>query len=318
MRARVLPFVFFGCLLAFVTSAHADDASEAKRLFDQGRKALAEGRVGPACEAFSDAKRLAPEACGVVQNLATCRQQQGRYLDAWNEFDALSACASKADQPDRVKFADDQRASLRGKLGFLALVVGNGPALAKLSIDSVPIDVSSFHGKPRTFEAGLHRLEIQREGCQLERLEVTLVAGIAQQLVLPATCGAATSTEAAPGPAVAAATPPAAVVPPHDSVQPTRWQIPVGWGAVGVGALAIVGAFAPCGLIARDQKRDGEDAKASSTAAICTAVAIGGAAVAATGLVLVLTAPSKKPATSLSFAPRFSPREASVAATLRF
>jgi hypothetical protein len=321
MRLRVLPVALLGCGIALAQAAHADAASEAKRLFEEGRKALAEGKVGPACESFAEAKRLAPEACGVVQNLATCRQQQGRYLDATAEFDALTACATKAGQPDRVKFADEQRASMRSKLGFLTLVVGNGPALTKLYVDAAAIDLKGFDGKPRAFEPGPHRLEIERQGCAPERLEVTLVAGVAQSLVLPATCGTPPSTAPTtdPAPAASTAATPAPFERPAPPVQSARWQIPVGWGAVALGAVGIIGAFAPCGLIAAGHKKNNEDDQARSTATICTVVGVAGAVVLGAGVVVLLTAPSKKSSPTLSFMPRFAgPKEAGVSATLRF
>lgn len=320
MRMRALTVALVGCCLAVAGRAQADAASDAKRLFEEGRKALAEGRVGPACESFAEAKRLAPEACGVVQNLATCRQQQGRYLDATTEFDALTACATKAGQPDRLKFADEQRASMRGKLGFLSLVVGSGPALSKLYVDAAPIDPKSFEGKAHAFEPGAHRLEIEREGCAPERLEVTLTAGLAQQLVLPATCGTLPSTEPArpPAPVASAAPAPPPTERPAEPVQSARWQIPVGWAAVAVGGLGVLGAFVPCGIMAAGQKNDDPD-QARSTATMCTVVGVAGAAVLGAGIVVLLTAPRGTPATTLSLLPRFSgPKDAGVTATLRF
>ena len=321
MRMRALFIAVVGCSLAVAGRAQADAASDAKRIFEEGRKALAEGRVGPACESFAEAKRLAPDACGVVQNLATCRQQQGRYLDANTEFDALEACAAKANQPDRVKFAVEQRVSMRSKLGFLSVLVGTGPALSRLWVDAAPVDPRSFEGKARAFEPGSHRLEIERQGCTPERLEVILVAGVAAQLALPATCATPPSTEPAHLPEGVASTtpsPPSRSVEPDKPVQSARWQIPVGWGGIALGGLGLLGAFVPCGVIAVGQKKVDPD-QAIDTATVCTAVGVGGAVVLGAGIVVLLTAPSAKPAPTLSIAPRLSgPRDAGLTATLRF
>lgn len=312
MRMRALPAVLVACASLWAHAARADDASEAKRLFEEGRKALAENRVGAACEAFAEAKRLAPEACGVVQNLATCRQQQGRTLDASNEFEALGACAAKAGQPDRARFADEQRAALRPKLAFLTIVPGSGPKVVALFVDGVSTDPHSVvaDGKARAFEPGPHRVEVEREGCAMERLTITLRAGETQSLVLPSVCGAAASTESSQTAAPAGAAPAGITPPPSEpSSQPVRWQIPLGWGAIVAGGLAAVGSIAPCGVIVIGQRDDGERDKARSTATVCTAVGISGAAVLATGIVLLLTAPSAKPAAAArayGIAPRFA------------
>lgn len=312
MRMRAVPVALLVSGLACSAIARADDAEDAKRLFEEGRAQMSQGNVGAACEKFSQAKHLAPEACGVVQNLATCRQQQGRYLDATSEFDELAACATKANQPDRLKFADEQRAQLRSRLGFLSVVVASGPKLTSLYVDAASIDPAVFEagGKPRPFEPGKHRLEVEREGCTAERFDVTLLAGQAQSIVLPATCGAAAKSEVSRTTPAPAAPAPAVETRPA----PSRWQIPVGWTAIAIGGAAVVSAFAPCGLIVIGQRNDSD--KARNTATVCTVVGIAGAAIVGAGIVTLLTAPKKPRAVSLE--PHLSPRDAGLSATFRF
>lgn len=319
MRTRAL----FAVLLTatFTVSAHADDAADAKRLFEEGRKALAEGRVGPACESFAEAKRLAPDACGVVQNLAMCRQQQGRYADAYDEYDALTSCATKANQADRVKYAEDQRATLRGKLASLTLVPGAGPKIVSVYVDGASLELP-FEGKARVLEPGRHRIEVEREGCSTERFDVALQAGNTQSLLLPTTCGAQASTQTTKTEPAPAPTPPPSGPPPAVPIStPTRWQIPVGWTAVTVGGLAAISSLAPCGLIVIGQRDNDESEKARSTATVCTAVGVAGGAVLVTGIVLLLTAPSKpKPvSTTYGVAPYVAgARDMGIGAYLRF
>lgn len=324
MRLRLLPaFALLGASL-FATPALADDASEAKRLFEEGRKALADGKVGAACEAFAEAKRLAPEACGVVQNLAMCRQQQGRYLDASTEFDALAACGSKSGQSDRVKFAEEQRAALRPKLAFLSIVPGQGPKVVALFIDGVATDVhlADPDAKARALEPGKHRVEVEREGCTMERLEVTLRAGETQSLVLPLTCGAVARTQSTTTIVPASPSVPPTTMPPREpTTQPTRWQIPVGIGAMSVGALVGISGFAPCGIIARGQRNDGEVDTARSTATACTTLVVSGSAVLLAGFVILLTTPSAKPvkAQAYGIAPHVAgPRDFGLTAYAQF
>jgi len=322
MRLRALSAcVLFGAS-SLTSVARADDAADAKRLFEEGRKALAEGRVGPACESFAEAKRLAPEACGVVQNLAMCRQQQGRYLDASNEFDALAACGAKTAQSDRVKFADDQRAALRPKLAFLSIVSREGPKVVSLYLDGVSNDahLAAPDARPRALEPGKHRVEVEREGCTMERLEVTLKAGETQSLVLPLTCGAVASTQTtttAPGPVAA----PVVAPPAEERSRPVRWQIPVGLSAIAVGGLAAIGSLAPCGIIARRQRDDKQTDAAESTATVCTSLAIAGGAVLVAGVVILLTTPSAKPARAQAYgiAPHLAgPKDFGLSAYLQF
>ncbi len=270
--------------------ALADDDAEAKRLFEVGRKALADGKVGQACESFAAAKQLAPSACGVVQNLAMCRQQQGRDRDAYLEFEALGACASSADQPDRVKFADEQRARLRQKVAFLVIrsAADTEHRVVRAYLDGAPLEANE---KPQVVEPGRRRVEVERAGCDPLRLEIDALAGQTQSLVLPTQCDARAQTSSQ----TTESRPPPPAMATVEHVERTRWQLPVGWTAVGVGALAVVASVAPCGVVAlnqRDQDLDG----AKRTAAICTGFGIAGAAIAAAGVVLLLTAPAATPA----------------------
>ena len=288
MRMRALAATSFS-LVSLTHVAHAEDAAprpaaapEAKRLFEEGRKALAEGRIGPACEAFAEAKRLAPEACGVVQNLAMCREQQGRYVDANAELDALTACAQHANQPDRVKFAEDQRSALRPKLAFLSVLTSVGtPRVTKLYLDGALIEGEGA----RALEPGRHRVEVEREGCAPDRLEATVVAGQTQVLTL-STCGSTATaaqsvTTSAPAAPVATRAP-VAVEPV--GTRGVRWQVPVGWTAVALGGLGLLASVVPCGAIAlaNDDR---------STANVCTAVGISGGVVLGAGIVFLLAAP---------------------------
>lgn len=280
-RMRMHGFLIAAIAVTIAPRSASANEAEAKRLFEEGRKALDEGKVGQACEAFASAKQLAPNACGVVQNLALCRQQQGRDRDAYLEFESLGACASAADQPDRVKFADEQRARLRQKLAFVEVRSADAArsTAVRMFLDGTPFEKS---GKPQIVEPGRHRIEVEREGCEDLRLTFEVLAGQTHSLVLPTQCEARVQSSSR-------TTEPREL--PPAPVERTRWQLPVGGAAVGVGALAVVGSVAPCGLIALNQKDRDVDA-AKRTSVICTGFGIAGGAVAIAGVVLLLTAPA--------------------------
>ena len=76
---------------AAAAEPNAADRAIAERLYDQGRKQLTEGNTAAACESFGESMRLDP-GTGILLNLASCHETQGRLATAWVEFrEALTA-----------------------------------------------------------------------------------------------------------------------------------------------------------------------------------------------------------------------------------
>lgn len=89
-----------------------DQAVEAKRLFEEGRKLAADGKYAPACDDFTKSYALDP-GIGTELNLADCQEHLGKTALAWHLFDDA---AKRETDPDRQKFARGRADALTGKL----------------------------------------------------------------------------------------------------------------------------------------------------------------------------------------------------------
>src|SRR5262245_60483663 len=89
------------------------DNAVADALFQEGRKAMASGKIADACMKFADSNRIAPRL-GTLLNLATCHEAQGKTASAWAEFVEATAASRQANQPERVAYAEQHARSLEG------------------------------------------------------------------------------------------------------------------------------------------------------------------------------------------------------------
>src|SRR4051812_9331394 len=75
--------IAFGLLLG-VGPAHAQNA-QAERLFDEGNKLMADGKLAQACTAFEASNRVEPRA-GTLIRLGECREKNHQLASAWSAY----------------------------------------------------------------------------------------------------------------------------------------------------------------------------------------------------------------------------------------
>ena len=114
-----------------------DQAVEAKRLFEEGRKLAADGKYAPACDDFTKSYTLDP-GVGTELNLADCQEHLAHTALAWHLFDDA---AKRETDPDRQKFARGRADALTGKLATAVIHVatpGEPGLVLKVSGQLVP------------------------------------------------------------------------------------------------------------------------------------------------------------------------------------
>src|SRR4051812_46885407 len=98
--SRALLAGVFGLLFCLTVSGRARaepssaDVATAEALFQEGRKLMAEGRFGEACDRFAASRRLDP-GVGTSLNLADCLEKQGRTATAYGMFNETAREAQK-------------------------------------------------------------------------------------------------------------------------------------------------------------------------------------------------------------------------------
>lgn len=112
------------CLVTFATFAHADvsreRAEKAELLFKEGDAIMASNTTDPqliesACSKFEASYKLDPQI-GTRLNLANCREQQGRHLEAFHLFEESLAEATQSGKQGRGDFARQRMEALNAKL----------------------------------------------------------------------------------------------------------------------------------------------------------------------------------------------------------
>jgi hypothetical protein len=281
--------------------ARADDSLQAEVMFREAKRLLDAGDVEHACKAFEESLRLdGGAAVGTRYNLAGCYEKQGRTASAWAMFLNAAVGAGKRGEKEREKSANDRAAALEPKLVRLRIVVSDGAKAASLKVFRDEGAVSEGQlGLPIPVDPGKHTVRATADGMQPFGAEVN-VEGDGTTITVK----------------VPALEPEGAVTPPPKTVgvvttptTPERSaQRPLGFVALGLGGALLVGGGvflamrqstisdldAVCGPDRKSCPADAASTVSSGhTYTTLSAVGfLGGAALVATGVVLVLTAKS--------------------------
>lgn len=289
--------------------ARADETSKGKAiaLFDEGLKDMKAGNYAKACKAFEASYRLLPDT-GTRGSLARCYTQLGKTATAWTLWRELADTAPSAELRSDAAV---QAKKLEPRLArYTVKVARPAPGLA-VTVAGQPIDLSI--DVPAPIDPGTYPVEATAPGRVSWKGKLTAAEGESAEVAVPALAEA--ESAAGPGAGDGAAK-------PAGGGNPGRGRRVLGLALVGigVGGLAAGGAF---GVIARSRNEDAreickgtidrcdptkvKDAQvkvddARSAAKISTIAFIAGGAVAATGLVLYITAP-KGERSAVSVAP---------------
>lgn len=306
--------VVLGSLLASSARAQvtADQKAAAEALFDRGLELMRQGEFSRAC-AYLEQSQAVESGIGTMLYLAECYEKLGRTASAWALFREASSAAQAEGQAERAQAGAARAAQLESQLAKLTLLVSPEAQVSGLEVlrNEVPVP-SAVWGLAVPVDPGPQRLEARAPG----HLAWTHTEQVPKAASLSVTVPALT---AAPTPAVAEApvppAQPAQVAVPAQAIDSTRpsdtntWQRTAGLvtGGVGVAALAVGTYF---GIRAASKNNEAErycpdggatcsssegvtlTEEAQTSATLANVFVFSGAALAATGLVLYLTAPS--------------------------
>jgi len=119
----------FACALAVVLAATGSAgaqpaAAQAEAQFERGKKLMAEGKTGEACEAFESSQKLDPLVTTLL-NLAACREKNGELASAWGWFvEAERQTRGKTGGQRKLnQTAKERGEKLAGRLSKLTIAV---------------------------------------------------------------------------------------------------------------------------------------------------------------------------------------------------
>jgi hypothetical protein len=291
----------------------------AATLFDQAVAKMEGEDYTAACPLLEQSYKLDAKL-GVLFTLADCRDQEGksasarvRYGDYLRAVAALSY-AERSRHAERIKIAEKRLKEIGPDVPTLKLVwpgkfpAGIGVHVDDLELAQVPLDL------PLPFDPGPHQLVVKRPGRPDELRPITLVKG--QELVVDISVSTVPdgATPIGPiGPSVPVKPPVRVVAPkPAMNVRKTAGLVTLGIGGAGIVAGGILGLLAisekqtvqahcagPNGLRCDSLGFDAVHRLRSFVDPSTAGFVVGGLLVA-TGVVLVVTAPSTSKSTAVT------------------
>lgn len=301
-------------IVMLVTGVAIGDPAARKRadkLFEDGRKYLANGEYSLACTAFEQSQAV-DAAVGTQLNIALCYEKWGKLAAAYRAY--LEAERQARETRDKRSTVARTRASdLEPKLARLRVTVPDGiDRYAIYLLDATEIDVAAFEDE-LVLDPGTHVIEVRVAGVPPSRNEIVLAANqrAKLELVLPAK-----PKQPAPAPVAKPVELPART--PSTTTTRSKPQL-FGGLALLAGGLATVGV---AGYVALDARSDHNAALERCPDSMCPSLAdheaatdardraramtwvfAGGLAVATVGTILIVTSKRTAPGEKLSVRP---------------
>lgn len=292
-----------------LSSVASADPGAAEALFQQARTLMDAGKTDQACPKFADSYKLDP-APGTLLNIAECSRIAGKTATAWGQFVEAARDFRRKNDERRAKFADDRAAALKPKLASIVLKAESPASGMVIKRDGAEQSSASLNEK-LPIDPGSHAIVAEAPGKKKHEQTVQIAEGATVTVVIPA-LEDAPPEEPKPGVGTGEGV--------GDGADPARGRTQriagfvvggVGLASLGVGA-AFVGLTASQSSdvesLCPDQRcstAEGRDALDTGMlyANLANGLLIAGGVVAATGLVVVLTAPSSEADVALELRP---------------
>jgi hypothetical protein len=171
-------------LTASAIAQPGDAKSDADRLFEEGRKLLADGKADAACEKFQQSIAKDPRAVGTLLNLALCNEQRGKIATALGLYREALERATEASLPKQQKAAQEKVLALSPRVPVLVITYAAEPvAGTTLVIDDgvVPLTIRELPLDP-----GAHAVVLTAPGRLPFQTRVELAIETRMPLALPA------------------------------------------------------------------------------------------------------------------------------------
>ncbi len=267
-RARARSLLSIGVssfVLSVATAARAGDPAAAEALFREGRTLMEKGELAAACPKLEQSQKLDPSS-GTMLNLALCHEKEGRIATAWAEYLVAARMARTQGKADRAQAAEGYASALEPKLSYLTVNVSQKVQGMVIRRGGTELDASTL-GSRLPIDPGEQVLTVSAPGMKTLELKLTIGAGDAQTVVIPALEKEAPSAAPAAAPPSPAAGPvagaprndaaPLAASPPRASAEKGTSVVPWVIGGVGVAAVGVGSVF---GVLALGTYGDADEA----------------------------------------------------------
>lgn len=293
MRRVVVFLLVTSLALAGSVAAAQGDVKAAKTAFAKGSALFDKGDFVPAAEAFREANRLNP-SWKLYYNIGQAEAAAKRYglaLEAFEKYLAEGGDEVALERNDEV-LAEIKR--LRELVGALDI---RAPEGAAVSIDGIESGTAPLPGTIKVAAGSDHTIRAEKDGAIIEERVVRVSGGETAVVELGAAERDSGEDKSPAGPD-APASPEAAAAPAGDGSALKTW----GWVTLGVGAAVAVGGGIAGGVALSVDRKLEDDClngqcqppqhdeidKRDTLGVVSTVLVAAGAAVAATGAVLLI------------------------------
>jgi hypothetical protein len=183
--SRVLALVVsLGVLLAAGGAARADDAAQAKTLYDEGKNLFAEGHYTEALGKLEASFKL-NQLSGTRGLLAACYEKLGRLASAWNAYVDSAAIADRSGNAQRAEVARAKAAELEPRLARVTIDASAAAGIPGIEIvvDGV-VQPDGALGRPFPVDAGQHLIEARAVDHRPWKTTIDIEDGEQQQVVV--------------------------------------------------------------------------------------------------------------------------------------
>jgi hypothetical protein len=243
MRATIAAAIVCVSALALAPQAHAQNAAAADALFQKGKDAFDAKRYAEACPAFAESYRLDPVSGSLIA-LASCYEADGKLASAWSKYGELASVADREGRKDRADGARQRVKELEPKLARLTITVSpDAAAISGLVVKRDGTAVGSpTYGVAIPIDRGEHTIEASAPGHSAFTQKVNVQDGATMSVSIPALAAEAGATGGGEAPP-----------PPPPATEGSSIARPLGWGALGVGVVAMgIGAYFGASAISKN------------------------------------------------------------------
>jgi tetratricopeptide (TPR) repeat protein len=317
---RLVSSVVTLALIAGVVMADPASKKRADKLFEDGRKYLANGEYSLACTAFEQSQQADP-AIGTQLNIALCYEKWGKLAAAHDAYVEAERQALEV-KDKRSTVARKKSEELERKVAHLRVTLPDGvDRYAIYLLDAVEIGVAKLTAD-LVLDPGSHVIEMRIAGAPPSRSEIELEPGQQMKLELVAPVVKQDSNDVKP---VVEAPRPVAIITTTTRSKPALYGglglVVAGAATIGVASFIALDARSdynaankrcPDGMCASqadfEATRDARDRARSMTW-----VFAGGAAVAVIGTILIVTSKRTTTRESISLTPTLTNNGAGIA-----
>jgi len=157
------PFALAALALSLVCANAAADPSVAEALFEEGVSLSEHGALPQACAKFEASEAL-DVAVGTLLRLADCYERTQRLASAWSRFREAASLAQTQGMPERQRIATVRAEALHRRMARLTIKVPpNPPAGYELELSGVAVPVASW-GSALPVDAGTLTVQASAPG----------------------------------------------------------------------------------------------------------------------------------------------------------